>query len=300
MRRLLLFAGLIAGVAAIAAGDFAATIEEADRLNDAEQHDQARELLEAEVDREKDPAKKAEIAWRLSRVCMYQGDAAERAGAGEKELLPFFEAGEAFGRMAVEADSGNYNGYFWQSGNAGRWGQIKGVFKALNKAKLMRELLTKAVELNPEHKGSFYVLGQLYHEVPGRPIGFGNIERAVNLGRRAVDLMEREIEQGIEDEFDYDYYTELAKHLYKRGWSLARRDKMIDQYAPKYRAESDPLTKSFYYEGGIDTPRMTDRDEARMLAQKAIDALEAKSPLKQSEADDLQEAKDTLASFRKK
>jgi len=60
------------------------------------------------------------------------------------------------------------------------------------------------------------------------------------------------------------------------------------------------VEKHFYYEGAVDTPRMTDRDEARMLAKKAIDALERKAGRKQSEDDDLEEAREALASFKKK
>ncbi len=300
MKRALVLCAMLAVVAGVATADFAQVMERADELNDTEHHDEAREFLEAQLRQETNPARKSEIAWRLARACMYQGDAADRAGAGKKELLAFFEAGENYGQMAIDLDSGNFNGYFWKSGNSGRWGQTKGVLKALSRAGHMRELLSEAVRLNPEDEGSYYVLGQLYHEVPGRPIGFGNIERAVNLGRKAVDLMEREVEQGIEDEYDYDYYTELAKHLYKRRWSIERRDKKVAEYAPKYRADKDPAVRNFYYEGVADLPRMTDRDEARMLARKAIDALEAMANRKQSENDDLEEAKEALASFKRK
>lgn len=284
--------------ASMAFADFAQTIQLAERLNDEEKHQEALQTLEAALETETLGRNKSEIYWRLARASMYLGDDAERSGTKGSQLLPFYEKGEKYGQMAIDADPANFNGYFWKSGNSGRWGQIKGVLNALAKAKDMQKLLTKAVELEPNDKGPFYVLGQLYNEVPGFPIGFGNIEHAVSLGRKGAYLMEQEVKDGKEETPDFDYYTELAKHLYARNWSAEKRAKVAADNKPKLAAAKDQLTRGFYYESTVTLASMSDREEARALVQKAIAGLESLSRRKLSEEDDLKEARGTLAGFK--
>ena len=60
---------------------------------------------------------------------------------------------------------------------------------ALNNAPL------KALAANPDRSDAYYVLGQLYRELPG-VISFGNVDAAVSFGRKAVDLREAQVKSG--------------------------------------------------------------------------------------------------------
>jgi hypothetical protein len=297
MKRLLTLAMVLAA-AASAYADLAATLALADGLVDEEKHQEALQALEAALKSETSGPARCEVLWRLARASLYLGDAAEREGAKAAQLLAFYERGERYGQLAIDADPSSFRGYFWKSGNAGRWGQVKGVLNALAKAKEMQKLLARAAELAPSDKGAFYVLGQLYDEVPGFPIGFGDIGHSVNLGRRGLDLMEREIREGAEDRPDFDYFTELAKHLYHRNWSAEKRAKAAADGKAKLAAATDELTRGMYYESTVALPEISDRDEAKSLLRKAIAGLEALQPRKLSEDDDLREARATLASFK--
>ncbi|HEB32346.1 MAG TPA: hypothetical protein ENI15_15985 [Spirochaetes bacterium] len=269
----------------------------ADKLNEEENYKGEKNLLLDSLDTVRGNSGKAELYWRLARAALNLGDEAEKSGAGPEMLLEIFEEGESYASRAIELDPDNHLGYFWKSANLGRWGQIKGVLNALRKADEMRKLLTTAVVLKPDHAVSFYVLGQLYEQVPGFPISFGNVGYSVSLGRKAIELHEEQYRNGIEKKFDHDYYTELAKHLYKRNWSMSRRKKEHKKMTDKYKAETGILKKSFYYEGTMKIKNITDREEARDLLEWVITGLEGVSGRTKEQNDDLKEAKETIESW---
>ena len=125
----------------------------------------------------------------------------------------------------------------------------------------MLKLLTNSIEMDPTHADSFYVLGQLYNKLPGFPISFGNDEYAVSLARRSVALNELQAGRGIE-ELEYDYYMELAVYLWERNWSERKREKAISNMKVKYSSAKTVLENNFYYEGILNIPNMSDREEA--------------------------------------
>ena len=63
-------------------------------------------------------------------------------------------------------------------------------FSALRSVKKARELLLKAIALNPEAKegSAFVTLGTLYYKVPGWPIAFGNDDEAERLLLTALKI----------------------------------------------------------------------------------------------------------------
>jgi len=213
------------------------------------------------------------------------------------ELLSFFEQGEAQAQKAIDADPSNHLGYYWKSANIGRWGQIKGILNSLFKAKPMRDLLKKAVAAEPDHADSYYVLGQLYEQVPGFPISFGDEDYAVSLGRKSLDLHEQQVKAGIEDEINYDFYTEMAKHLWERDYSAAKREREQGKKMRKYESSSEPMEKNFHYEASVTLKNMSDREEALELINWVIRELEGMSNRSGSQDDDLKEAEEVLESW---
>jgi tetratricopeptide (TPR) repeat protein len=278
--------------------DFTQDMTQADLLHKHGAHEEARTLLEAELARSSDGREQAEIYWRLARAWLNLGDQAEDQGVKGDALLAYFAKGEELAQKGIDADPGNYLVYYWKSATAGRWGQVKGILNALFKAKPMRDLLQKALALNPDHADSYYVLGQLFEQVPGG-ISFGDKDWAVSLGRKAVDLRELQVRSGEEEELVYDYYTELAKHLWERNWSAAKRQKEQVKKASQYAARSDPMEKNCYYESTLTLKSLSDREEARELVAWTVGELQALPRRTQSEEDDLQEALEVQAGWRK-
>jgi tetratricopeptide (TPR) repeat protein len=277
--------------------DVAQIVLQAEALHEQEDYEQVRSLLEVSLGQAKTGAERAELSWRLARAWLNLGDQAEDGGAGEAELLPFFEKGEAAAQAAIDADPQNHLGYYWKSANLGRWGQVKGILNSLFKAKPMRELLQKAVAVKPDHSDSYYVLGQLFEQVPGFPVSFGDKDAAVSLGRKAVDLRAQQVKNGTEKELDHDFYTELAKHLWARDYSAAKRAQEQKKKLAKYEAVKDPMEKNFYYEAALTLAGVSDREEARQLIDWVIAQLQGIPNRDDGEEDDLTEAREVKASW---
>lgn len=299
MKRLaLVFVIFMIAVPALMA-DFQEVLTQADRLHKQEAHGELRSFLEASLSQAADNKEKAELYWRLARAWLHLGDQAEDRGATGQQLLAFFAKGEELAQKAIDLDPGNHLGYYWKSANSGRWGQVKGILNALFKAKPMRDLLRKAVSLKPDHAESYYVLGQLYEQVPGVPISFGDKDFAVSLGRKAVDLKAEQVTAGMEEKLDYDFYTELAKHLWERNWSAARRLKEQDKKSALYKSKIDPMEKNLYYEGVVTLQKASDREEALELIAWTVKQMEGLASRDRSQEDDLKEARETLAGWKK-
>ena len=143
------------------------------------------------------------------------------------------------------------------------------------------------------------MLGQLFEQVPGSPFSFGDKDWAVSLGRKAVDLRADQVKAGLEEELVYDYYTELAKHLWERNWSAAKRDKAQAGKAAQYAAKSDPMEKNCYYEGTLTLKNLSDREEAQELLAWTVGQLQAIPRRTQGEEDDLKEALETQSGWKK-
>ena len=298
MKSLGLILGLLVLAAALLPADVSAALEKADALHEEGAYEQSRSVLESALAQAGGGAERAEALWRLARAWLNIGEDAEERGADADGLLAYYEKGEAYAVQATEADPRNHLGYYWQSANVGKWGQTKGIMNALAKAKPMRDLLQKALSLNPDHADSYYVLGQLYEQVPGFPISFGDKSYAVSLGRKSVDLREAQVRSGKEKKLVYDYYTELAKHLWERNWNVSKRSKEQKKMAASYGGSSDPMEKNFYYEGTLTIGNVSDREEALDILTSTVRQLEALGRRTEEQKDDLKEAKELLAEWK--
>ncbi len=298
MKRLCTILVLLLIVVPLSMADFQDVLDRADRLHEGEDYEQSRSYLESSMAQAASGADRAELYWRLARAWLNLGDEAEDRGIVDEELLAYFERGEAQAQKAIDADPGNHLGYYWKSANIGRWGQIKGILNSLFKAKPMRDLLQKAVAADPDHADSYYVLGQLYEQVPGFPVSFGDKDYAVSLGRKSLDLHEKQVKAGIEDEINYDFYTEMAKHLWERDYSAAKRKREQGKKASKYQSATEPMEKNFHYEGVISLKNISDREEALELINWVIRELRAVPTRSGSQDDDLKEAGEVLESWK--
>jgi hypothetical protein len=293
--RITLIIALAAGLLASAAwADVSKAAAGADALHDQGAYADAVKLLLESVPSASGGKEQAELYWRAARDTLEVGDLAEKAGKPRDEILAVFTTGEGYADKAIAADPGNDLGYYWKSANVGRWGQVKGILNALSKAAPMRDLLVKELSINPERADPYYVLGELYREVPGWPASFGNLDAAVSLGRRAVDTRQRQVQQGVEKEMDYNFATELAKTLYKRNWTAAARIAEQKKKAAKLAAAASPLEKGSLYEASVTLSGQSDREEAKALAQWVAAQLEKLPSLTAPQKKDLESAKNVL------
>ncbi len=269
------------------------TAAQGDALNDKGQYVDARKL-ELDAAAAAGPAEKAELYWRAARETMELGDLADKAKKPQADILAIFSEGEGYADKAIAADPRNDLAYYWKSANIGRWGQTKGILNSLFKAQPMKDLLVKELSINPERSDAYYVLGELYRELPGWPLSFGNLDAAVSLGRMAVDLREKQVKSGAEKELVYNFYTELAKTLYKRNWSVATRLSEQKNKVAKYQAAATPLDRGSAYEATVTLQNVSDRDEAKALVQWTVSQLTHMASVNAGQAKDLGKAQDVL------
>jgi tetratricopeptide (TPR) repeat protein len=278
---------------AFAAAQASQVLADADAMHDQGSYPEAVKLLLGAV-ASASGVEKAELYWRAARETLEIGDLADKAGKPQDAVLAVFVEGQGYADKAIAADPKNDLGYYWKSANIGRWGQVKGVLNALMKAQPMKDLLVKELSLNPDRTDPYYVLGELYRELPGWPVSFGNLDAAVSFGRRAVDARQAQVQSGAEREMVYNFFNELAKTLYKRNWSVTARGTEQKNKAAKLASATTLLDKSALYEATITLKDMSDRDEARALVQSVITELDKAASLTAAERKDLQKAKDVL------
>jgi hypothetical protein len=270
---------------------------QADALHDNGMYAEAQKLLRDSAPDAQGGKELAELYWRAARETLELGDVAEKDKKPQADVLALFTEGEGYADKAIAADPQNDQGYYWKSANIGRWGQVKGILDSLFKAAPMKDLLVKELSLNPERSDPYFVLGQLYRELPGWPVSFGNTDAAVSLGRKAVEMRQAQVEAGTEKELAYDFYIELAKSLYKRNWSATRRVSEQKAKAAKLSAAGMPLEKGSLYEAAAALPDMSDREEAKVLVQFTVSELGNLASLTAPQAKDLQKARETLTGW---
>jgi tetratricopeptide (TPR) repeat protein len=290
MSRSMAVAVLLILPVAVVFADFGQTISEADALHDQGQYLQARTLLLDAVD-SASASEKAELYWRAARENIELGDIAEKEKQPKDSILKVFDEGEGFANKAIDADQRSYQAYYWKSANIGRWGQVKGILDSLGRAGPMKELLLKDISINPEHSDAYFVLGQLYRELPGWPLSFGNIDYAVSLGRMAVDLRTEQVRKGTEKDPAYNFSVELAKTLYKRNWSAATRVNNQKNSNNRFNAAKNDLERGSAYEGTVTLEKVSDREEAKALVTWAIQQMESLQSRTAGQEKDLADAR---------
>jgi hypothetical protein len=274
--------------------DVSAVASQADGLHDKGMYAEAKKLLLDSVGAAGGGQDQAQLYWRVARETLELGDIAEKDKKPKADILAVFTEGEGFADKSIAADPQNDLGYYWKSSNIGRWGQVKGILNSLFKAQPMKDLLVKDLSLNPGRSDAYYVLGQLYRELPGRPLSFGNLDAAVSLGRKSVDLRQEQFAAGTEKDLVYNLANELAKTLYKRNWSAATRLTEQKNKAAKLASAVTPLDKGSLYEASVTLKNESDRQEAKELVQGVVDDLGKVQSLTAPQAQDLQKAKDLL------
>jgi len=147
-----------------------------------------------------------------------------------KELLPHAQelAKQNNESAAFQMMAGFYNAQY-----AGYTGGVG----ALKYAKAARKYLEKSIKLDPTIYGAsaHSVLGTIYYQVPGWPIGFGDKKKALKNYQAALKLSP----DGMDSNFTYaDYlydekrYVEAKTYFEKAKLAPARTDRpKADQYA---------------------------------------------------------------------
>lgn len=280
---------LLVCTAAFAALDFT----EADALYLTDEHDQeVYDKLTVMLEQATTEEEKANVLWRLSRVCVDLGDAIDKSD--KKARFAIYEEGEQYAIDSI-ATYPTPEGYLWKCSNIGRWGQTKGVFDSLAKAKpMVQDLEVMIDDLGClDSSEAWYVLAVLYDSLPGKPISFGNSNAAISYGRIACDTIPRNVIYG-------GTYKQLAEMLWNRNWNAKKRASEISKMQKNWDKETSNIEKYKYYEGANGAQAyplwtktalssMTDRQEAVVILKYAQAVFEGRKTHSQADVDNYNE-----------
>lgn len=269
---------------------------ELDLMHERDEHQGIVEQIDAALGRAAPGRERAELYWRRARAELSVSDLGRYTGAvRDDQALELLEQAEGFAKQAIAEDPGLAQPYFWKAAAIAQRGQIRGVLNSLFMAGDVRDAALEALERNAELGEVHYLLGQLYRELPGRPLSFGNAAYAVSFGRKAVELHEQHYNSGELPYRYYDYYTQLAKSLRARNWNSGRRTSRANSMRGAYQSASNNFDRYSNYEGTVDLRSETDRQEGKRMLDWVISELEAKPSLSVRQRRSLEEARELAA-----
>lgn len=183
--------------------------------------DQLKAALEKAV--ESDPDSDTLLA--LAQICFMYGDV--RATTEEAKLAAY-DRGRQAAKRAIELAPKSAPAQFWYGTNTGRWGETKGIARALFLLPTVKQAMQTALALDPGYAPAYALGGSIYSEVPG--YAGGDLDRSEALFRKGLEIDPR--------------YTNLrlglARTLLKKGRTAdARREleAVIGEKAPSNPAD---------------------------------------------------------------
>ncbi|MDX6770279.1 MAG: glycerate kinase [Elusimicrobiota bacterium] len=124
----------------------------------------------------------AAYLWRRCRALVRRGETRKTRA----EKLADYAAARADCEKAVALHPGSPDAQFWHGVAMGRWGETKGIMKALFLVKPIKRAMEATLALDPAHGGAHHVLGEILWQLPG--FAGGDKRRALAEFEAAVRL----------------------------------------------------------------------------------------------------------------
>jgi hypothetical protein len=250
-------------------GSFEANIALSEELYTNKMTTEGIDMLEGALLATSDPIEQAIYLWHLARLQLDRAVFAMDEGASNTTLNPLFRAADSYAQQSIDTHPTSH-GHFYK---AATLAVLSGTQRNLGSLKLISSAhkhLESTISIDPTHADAWHTLGQLYLELPGWPISFGNIVNAASFARKATAVATR-------DPLPYDYYIGLARILWQRNWSSSKRMREITKLFGRFQSGKNEFDRSTYYEASLfpdfippyatmSVERMDDREEARLIA----------------------------------
>ena len=246
----------------------------ADRLFVRESYLECRDSLTVMLPRAEGGKERAEVLWRLSRVTLLLGEKA----SSREEKRAIFGQGVRYASEGIAADPANVHCYMWHCANTGRECQTRGIKDQAAAVPVMEHDLETILDRygRTDYSEAWQALSEIYHAHP-----FRSDDKAVAYARKAAETVPAR-------EVRLTTYLHLAKLLYERNGSAAKRAAALASDAAKYRSGGSNTVRYGFYPGAngpggkapwTDRPlsSLSDREEAVQLAAFAMRRYEASS-----------------------
>ncbi len=214
-----------------------------------------------------------EITWRIAQAYLFRGDNAMFQGQDEQTYIDDYDQAEIWVNRTLELAPDKHFGYFWNAALIGQRGMMNGPLNSLVSSGEMLDMLNEAARLDPERGYVYYLASFLYQLLP-RVISFGDRDAAVCMARAGIYYQDRMFENGIITHRYQDYYLQLARSLWDRNWSLAKRQREQEDKREDLARTQDPFERAKLFEAIVEIPAMSDREEARMILQQVRSRLD--------------------------
>jgi hypothetical protein len=109
------------------------------------------------------PQEEVNTRWRRCRSLVARGEKREK----KADRLADYELARQDCENAVALSSGSADAHFWYGISMGRWGEAKGIMKAMFLIKPIRNEMAETLRLDPQQGGAHRVLGEMLWQIPG-------------------------------------------------------------------------------------------------------------------------------------
>ncbi|MBM4169222.1 MAG: hypothetical protein FJ215_08715 [Ignavibacteria bacterium] len=195
--------------------------------------------------------KNTEVLWKLSRTYVDIGEhLPTNTDEQKKKQLETYEKALKYANDAIASDPRHSMGYTQRAIANGRIALFKGVWESIDLVKQIKVDLEKAIELNPNNDGAYYVLGRTHHKVCEKPrifrwplgLGWANMEEAIKNYEKAISLHPGFIMYRLDcarSYVDEDDYANAKKHL-----AVIPTLETLDEDDDQFRKEAKELSDS--------------------------------------------------------
>lgn len=184
---------------------------------------------------------KAPYLWRLCRAKIRLSEKKEK----RSDKLALYESAKGDCERSVALSSQTADGHFWLGVAIGRWGETKGLMKALFIIKPLKKEMAEVIRLDPTHGGAHNVLAEILWQVPGF-VG-GDKKKALEEFETALRLSPR--------------YTANHQPLAEAYLHFGRKDDAI-RVLKLVEATKDPADPAEYPENLADAKKLLAKLEA--------------------------------------
>lgn len=129
-----------------------------------------------------DAQPRADFLWRLCRAKIRRGEKRQK----KADKLADYDSAKGDCEKAVAFSSKTADAHFWYGVSMGRWGETKGIMKALFLVKPIKREMQTTIALDPGHGGAHHVLGEILWQLPG--FAGGDKKQALKEFEEAVRL----------------------------------------------------------------------------------------------------------------
>ena len=122
------------------------------------------------------------LDWRRCRSLIRRGEARKKTS----EKLADYDLARQACERSVSMLPSSADAHFWYGVAMGRWGETKGMLKAMFLIKPIRREMNATLKLDPNHGGAHHVLGEMLWQIPG--FAGGDKKKALEEFEAAVKL----------------------------------------------------------------------------------------------------------------